>query len=465
MDSVEDSLPDTRPQRDEDPVVPPVPDVNDVEMGDSDDEGMPALQEVTDSSDDEYDDSDEDSNDHDRVEQMMQGIDDPSPTPPPRPNPNRRTRLEDDADEERDRRHPSQRTTQNQTENQTPRWHGHGHPLPGGGFAFHIDAIPATGGPTGGRRQGLNIPLNEFLAHLNLTFQSSLIPEVEDPERAKFLVDALEVVPPGLVRRLERVGSATADSSGSGGDTGCAICWEKLLQDGEEEKKIVSMPCAHVFHAECLIPWFSRPRQTTCPTCRFDIDSEGLTRRPPTRRPPTAAPQPEEPQGNIPNDWLRNIIRDMVQNSPFNRTSFSLCLPSLIPGLGPAAAGEAPAQDRLPFPRASLMSVLVLVTNVSLSFPSLVVPPQQTQAPAPTPAQAERSQAEHPPAAQPQQQQQSQPQPDPQPTATPQSNLTPGEILAAIGERMSRNLATTAATNGGGTSKRTVFFVFASGSR
>ncbi|KAJ7477572.1 hypothetical protein FB451DRAFT_1454396 [Mycena latifolia] len=39
---------------------------------------------------------------------------------------------------------------------------------------------------------------------------------------------------------------------------------------------IIALPCAHVFHAACLGPWFARPGQTTCPTCRFDLDPAGL---------------------------------------------------------------------------------------------------------------------------------------------------------------------------------------------
>ncbi|KIK65297.1 hypothetical protein GYMLUDRAFT_345274 [Collybiopsis luxurians FD-317 M1] len=160
--------------------------------------------------------------------------------------------------------------------------------------------------------------------------------EREDPERARILVEGLEDVPVGLLRRLERV---SPESSG------CAICWEKLLEDDaeylkrEEEQenkkaaecaakadgtdliesgsttsndaqvagsstetlssqaikrkipkypRIVTLPCAHLFHADCLVPWFTRPNQTTCPTCRFNIDPDNLTRGAGARRAATA---------------------------------------------------------------------------------------------------------------------------------------------------------------------------------
>jgi hypothetical protein len=184
------------------------------------------------------------------------------------------------------------------------------------------DNPPAQGtggaGATPGAQFGFNIPGGFNLANLaglgfGFNFDGSGFGEKEDPERARKLVDGLEEVPLGLVRRLERIGGTgggMGEDETKGGDGGCAICWDRLLGGVEEavhqhqecEKKeeesertqpessmnmdeasdritpkIVSLPCAHVFHAECLIPWFSRPRQTTCPTCRFNIDPENLT--------------------------------------------------------------------------------------------------------------------------------------------------------------------------------------------
>ncbi|GJE91628.1 hypothetical protein PsYK624_077780 [Phanerochaete sordida] len=150
--------------------------------------------------------------------------------------------------------------------------------------------------------------------------------EPEDPDRAKRLLSGLEQVPEGLVKRMERVGSM------EGEQVVCAICFDSLVKSddaesvedkmeveaesspspsspsgseqdvSEEEKKadeeldgkIVVLPCAHVFHASCLRPWFTRPHRTTCPTCRFDIDPDSLTYAPPTRR--SRPRQPAAPQ-------------------------------------------------------------------------------------------------------------------------------------------------------------------------
>ena len=221
-------------------------------------------------------------------------------------------------------------------------------------------------------------PLRQLLERLGALGAAFRFPEEdkEDPERAKVLVTGLEVVPVGLVRRMEKVGGAPGghvdESTGEVDSPGCAICWDALLdQEGEGFKapategtqsqqtdgevasdamvtdeevsstvvptdeasedppspvigplpdippgeskalqedpfanKIVALPCAHVFHATCLIPWFSRPRQTTCPTCRFNIDPENLTY---IHRPREQVPQPGQPDaGSAPTTGTAN---------------------------------------------------------------------------------------------------------------------------------------------------------------
>ncbi|KAH9480695.1 hypothetical protein JR316_0007295 [Psilocybe cubensis] len=198
--------------------------------------------------------------------------------------------------------------------------HTHQHPPRAGGpLADILGLLGRLGGGLDGET---------FINFGNMGFGLGMHQEKDDPERAKRLVDGLEVVPVGLVRRLERVGgagSASGEEPANGGDAGCAICWDKLLDgDGEgfgKEKKegsaeegssssasetvqpkIVSLPCAHVFHADCLLPWFARPRHTTCPTCRFNIDPENLTHasmRRRERRERAAARQAEEGENAV----------------------------------------------------------------------------------------------------------------------------------------------------------------------
>ena len=162
--------------------------------------------------------------------------------------------------------------------------------------------------------------------------------EKEDPERAKKLVKGLERVPVGLVKRMTRVddipGAHEDLAETDGGKVpGCAICWDNLLPEEPLEgaeipsdstpptseqptegadsspddgttTAIICLPCSHVFHASCLVPWFSKPKHTTCPTCRFDIDPKNLTYTPPRRQRPapattatnTAPPNDAQPQ-------------------------------------------------------------------------------------------------------------------------------------------------------------------------
>jgi hypothetical protein len=47
----------------------------------------------------------------------------------------------------------------------------------------------------------------------------------------------------------------------------CPVC---LCQFAYGEQGVVRLKCHHVFHRECLDPWFKEHH--TCPVCRTDID-------------------------------------------------------------------------------------------------------------------------------------------------------------------------------------------------
>ena len=50
------------------------------------------------------------------------------------------------------------------------------------------------------------------------------------------------------------------------GDSKCGICQSEI--DGNE--KIIELPCKHIFHTECIMPWI-REYHHICPICKIDI--------------------------------------------------------------------------------------------------------------------------------------------------------------------------------------------------
>ncbi|KAF7313811.1 RING-type domain-containing protein [Mycena chlorophos] len=283
---------------------------------DDEDDDMPQLESVSNSSDSGLSsESEDEANDVAQVIQEDDGdtnwldVDEETDMPPLEPTlGSRRPRTDDDQDEGRDRRPPAQRvnspapnTNTNTTNNANP-------PRPA--------PPPNPPNPTATNNNNANAnntPLGQFFAMLqNLAanpgamFGAPPPPPKDSPEKAMRIINGLEVVPEGLIRRLERVSALSTpvvdDVGAVGGDSGCAICWDRLLDgDGAEftsaqtedttnssdpsntpetttkpPEGIIALPCAHLYHASCLVPWFSRAGQTTCPTCRFDLDPKGV---------------------------------------------------------------------------------------------------------------------------------------------------------------------------------------------
>ncbi|KZT65843.1 hypothetical protein DAEQUDRAFT_715970 [Daedalea quercina L-15889] len=226
--------------------------------------------------------------------------------------------------------------------------HHHNHhrpPLPGFNFTFHIPASPPAGDGTGVNgappMPGFPPQFFPFVPGAEAFFMPFFpfgVPreeEVDDPERAEKLIRGLEEVPAGLIARIERLSSGDGDSL-------CSVCWEKLSSEGggfdveehagtgadagarmdvddhaasnsgtlpqkpspaKDLPRVVALPCSHVFHTYCLLPWFTKPHRTTCPSCRFDVDPESLTYSPPRQhrqRVPTSQGPAQAPAGAQP---------------------------------------------------------------------------------------------------------------------------------------------------------------------
>lgn len=63
---------------------------------------------------------------------------------------------------------------------------------------------------------------------------------------------------------LDRDGDGGATPSDE--DHQCAVC----LDEFEPDSEITALPCRHVFHTDCILPWLTE-RQSKCPLCKFDV--------------------------------------------------------------------------------------------------------------------------------------------------------------------------------------------------
>jgi E3 ubiquitin-protein ligase RNF115/126 len=52
------------------------------------------------------------------------------------------------------------------------------------------------------------------------------------------------------------------------GESGCSVCKE----DYEYDQTAIKLPCSHIFHDECILPWLKE--RNSCPTCRFELKTD-----------------------------------------------------------------------------------------------------------------------------------------------------------------------------------------------
>lgn len=84
-------------------------------------------------------------------------------------------------------------------------------------------------------------------------------------DRAARLIAGLEVVSGEWLNQYKNLQGGSEDA------VICAICLQSLhdTQNLEGAARVNALPCRHLFHTDCLAPWFAT--KTTCPTCRSDL--------------------------------------------------------------------------------------------------------------------------------------------------------------------------------------------------
>ncbi|KAF4269030.1 hypothetical protein KXW98_002214 [Aspergillus fumigatus] len=92
------------------------------------------------------------------------------------------------------------------------------------------------------------------------------------PSRSSFLRSGT-----AEAKKTRNMDSAKGEKSGSassvwrrkytGRQVECVVCLEEYI-DGQS--RVMSLPCGHEFHAECITPWLTT-RRRTCPICKGDV--------------------------------------------------------------------------------------------------------------------------------------------------------------------------------------------------
>ncbi|KAK5263306.1 hypothetical protein LTR40_014695, partial [Exophiala xenobiotica] len=91
----------------------------------------------------------------------------------------------------------------------------------------------------------------------NAVFSGSTVDSVSPKAQARTPPPSEKSSPAKFTRRKRYTGRQVE----------CVVCLEEYV-DGESQ--VMSLPCGHEFHAECITPWLVT-RRRTCPICKGDV--------------------------------------------------------------------------------------------------------------------------------------------------------------------------------------------------
>lgn len=137
----------------------------------------------------------------------------------------------------------------------------------------------------------------------------------------------------------------------------CVVCLEEYV-DGVS--RVMSLPCGHEFHVDCITPWLTT-RRRTCPICKGDVVRS------------LARGSPSSPRYEAYRDDSDDDIQAQAAESVNNSGSSALPIPSNDTDLEQGIASPTPTRSRRSNIAGSWRSLLA----GSLGSPSRHTPPQE----------------------------------------------------------------------------------------
>eukprot|EP00667_Euglena_gracilis_P022301 EG_transcript_24756 len=74
--------------------------------------------------------------------------------------------------------------------------------------------------------------------------------------------------PPTSSKALEDLPEVTISSGHVAASEGCSVCKD----DYTLGEVVLQLPCAHLFHKDCVLPWLTQ--HNSCPTCRYELPTD-----------------------------------------------------------------------------------------------------------------------------------------------------------------------------------------------
>ncbi|WOG96538.1 hypothetical protein DCAR_0415874 [Daucus carota subsp. sativus] len=123
---------------------------------------------------------------------------------------------------------------------------------------------------------------NYYMYNTMLTFSSMIVSDTEVLNKfvellSKFLKFVGVVDCDGSGKEGKEVAAAAAvvvalpSVEVTGGGKECVICKEEMKQG----RDVCKMPCTHLFHWMCILPWLRKTN--TCPCCRYRLPSDDVS--------------------------------------------------------------------------------------------------------------------------------------------------------------------------------------------